>query len=401
MTIRSVRAFLLSYPYPEPLRFPFHGGERTIIKRDALLIRVEADNGLVGYAPGPATEAAKRDIERIIAPFLKGHRLADPDALRVKFQEGPGHDWPLMKHYCAVEIALFDLAGKERGLPVSELMGGRVRDRIRLYGSAGTHMLPEQYAEEAHAISEYGFRAYKMRAGIGPRDDVATVRLMRKAVGPDFDLMVDGQTWWRMGDRNYVQHTIEDIAEQLGEYNVAWLEEPLPPDQHDSYRKLRELEYVPIAGGAHEPTEHAYMDLIFSESVDYVQMDVGCQGGYTTARHLLPEVAHAGMRFAFHSEGTALEAIAAAQLGICWPEMVVEWLEYPCYSLLSRDGMYPFPLAAEILTEPLNLDRGDLIVPRKPGLGVDVNERVIDRFPWIPGPGMTDRLDAPGRGSAA
>src|SRR5947209_5686172 len=245
MTIRSVRAFLLSYPLPAPLRLPFHGGERTISKRDALLIRVEADNGLVGYAPGPATEAAKRDIERVIGPFLVGHRIADPDALRIKFLEGPGHDWPLMKHYCAVEIALFDLVGKERRLPVSELLGGRVRDRIRLYGSAGMYMPPEKYAEEAHAISELGFRAYKMRAGIGPEEDVSTVRLMRKAVGPDFDLMVDAHTWWQMGDRNYVSATIDDVAEQLGEYHVAWLEEPLPPDQHEAYRRLKDLDYVP------------------------------------------------------------------------------------------------------------------------------------------------------------
>jgi|SRR5579884_312826 len=401
MTIRSVRAWLLSYPLAEPLRFVFHGGERTITKRDAMLIRVEADNGLVGYGPGPATEAARRDIDRVIAPFLQGHRLADPDALRVKFLEGPGQNWPLMKHYCAVEIALFDLVGKERGMSVSDLLGGRVRDRIRLYGSAGMYMAPEQYAEEAHAISQLGFRAYKMRAGIGPEDDVSTVRLMRKAVGPDFDLMVDAHAWWQMGDRNYVASTIDDIAEQLGDYHVAWLEEPLPSDAHDAYRRLREMEYVPIAAGQHEPTEHDYMDLIFTESVDYVQMDVGCQGGYPTARRLLPEVAHAGLRFAFSCDGTALEVMAAAQLGICWPEMVVEWLEYPCYSTPSRAGMYPFPLAAEILREPLEIDHGDLMVPRGPGLGVEVDEQIINKYPWIPGPWTTYRLDAPGKGSAA
>src|SRR5581483_6106703 len=119
MTIRSVRAWLLSYPLPEPMRFVFHGGERTITKRDAMLIRVETDNGLVGYGPGPATEAAKRDIEKTIAPFLQGHRPADPDALRVKFTEGSGTNWALMKHYRAVEIAPVDLVGKERGLSVS------------------------------------------------------------------------------------------------------------------------------------------------------------------------------------------------------------------------------------------------------------------------------------------
>ena len=115
-------------------------------------------------------------------------------------------------------------------------------------------------------------------------------------------------------------------------------------------------------------------------------MDVCCQGGYSLGRRLFAEIARQGLRFAFHSWGTALEVMAAAHLGICWPQMVVEWLEYPCYSTPGSAGMYPFPLAAEILTQPLEIERGDLIVPRTPGLGVTVDERVIERYPWIPGP---------------
>src|SRR5947209_15903267 len=136
MRITSVRSFLLSYPFPQPLRLPFYGGERTILKRDAMLIRVEADNGLIGYAPGPGSELAQRTIEHTVAPFLEGRSLADPDALRVKFMEGPGAGLDVAKIYCAVEIALYDLTGKALGVPVSELLGGRVRDSIRLYGSA-------------------------------------------------------------------------------------------------------------------------------------------------------------------------------------------------------------------------------------------------------------------------
>ncbi len=396
LRIGNIQAVLLSSPFPEPLRLPFHGGERVILKRDAMLIRVETDKGLVGYAPGLPTEEAKRAIEEVIAPFLKDRQLGDPDALRVQFLEGAGRDWRLMKLYCAVEIALFDILGKAKSLPVSELIGGRLRDRLRLYGSAGMYMPPEKYAEEAHAISELGFRAYKMRAGIGPEDDLKTVRLMRAAVGPDFDLMVDANAWWRMGDRNYVSATIDRLAEQLADYHIAWLEEPLPPEDHEAYRRLRELDYVPIAAGQHEPTEHSFIDLIFTESVDYVQMDVTAQGGYPTARRLLAEIAHAGLRFAFHSEGTALEIVAAAQLGVCWPEMIVEWLGYPCYSTRSRAGMYAFPLAAEILKDELDIEDGDLIVPRGPGLGVQIDERVIDRYPWIPGPWTSYALEPGG-----
>ena len=395
MRIRSVRSFLLSYPFPEPIKLVYYGGERTILKRDAMLIRVETDNGLVGYAPGEGSEKAHNTIATSIAPFLEGRILADPDALRIHFMEALGNDRAIERIYCAVELALYDLAAKDHGLPVSQLIGGRVRDRIRLYGSAGMYMSPEAYAAEAKAISELGFRAYKMRSGIGPDGDLETVRRMRDAVGPDIDLMVDAHTWWRMGDRNYLAAIIDKLAEQFADYRISWLEEPLPPDDHEGYRRLKELDYVPIASGEHEPDEAGYLDLITSGSVDYVQMDIVCQGGFPMARRLFPEIGRTGLRFAFHSWGTALEVVAAAHLGICWPENVVEWLEYPCYSSPQTAGMYPFPLAAEILKTPLEINHGDLIVPKGPGWGVEIDETVIDRYPWIPGPWSFFEIESP------
>jgi L-alanine-DL-glutamate epimerase-like enolase superfamily enzyme len=377
------------------LKLPYYGGQRTILKRDAMLIRVEADNGLVGYAPGQGSEIAKQGIDAVVAPFLEGRTLADPDALRVQFAEGPGISINQRKLYCAAEIALYDLVGKSKGVPVSELLGGRVRDRIRLYGSAGMYMSPAEYAEEARAIAKLGFRAYKMRSGMGPAEDLETVRQMRDAVGPDFDLMVDAHTWWRMGDRNYLPATIHKLARDLSQYGLAWLEEPLPPEDHEGYRLLKNLDLLPIASGEHEPDEPSYLDLILTECVDYVQMDVVCQGGYTAARRLLKEIERAGLKFAFHSWGTALEVLAAAHLGVCWPEQVIEWLEFPCYATPSRAGMYPFPLAEEILKEPLRIEHGDLIVPAGPGLGVEVDEGVVERYPWIPGPWSYFEIDSP------
>src|SRR5258705_9494268 len=149
MKITSVRSFLMSYPLPEPLRLGFLGGDRTIVKRDAMLIRVATANGLVGYAPGPGSELAHRIVGSTIGPFLEGHTLADPDALRVQFFDQPGCDLEMRKVYCAVEVAIYDLASQARGVPLSEWLGGRVRDRIRLYGRAGMYMGPPAYAEEA------------------------------------------------------------------------------------------------------------------------------------------------------------------------------------------------------------------------------------------------------------
>ncbi len=395
MRINGVDAYLLSFPLPEPLQLSYYGGERTILKRDAMLIRVSAGDGLFGYAPGQASPRAKQIIDHLIAPFLNGRTLADPDALRVLFQQGPGTDPEVSKVYSAVEVALYDVMGKARNLPVSELIGGRVRDRIQLYASAGMYMPPEGYAAEAALAKSMGFSAYKMRPGRGPDADLETVRQARQAVGPDFDLMIDAHTWWRMGDKSYSQATVESLAQQMAEHRIAWLEEPLPPDDHEAYVRLRQLDIVPVASGEHEPNELRFLDLIESAAVDYVQMDVVCQGGYSTARRLFPDIARNGLRFAFHSWGTALEVVAAAHLGICWPESVVRWLEYPVYSTDTRRFMYPFPLATEIVKTPLTIERGELLVPRGPGLGVEIDESVIWRYPWIEGPWSFFKIDSP------
>ena len=143
---------------------------------------------------------------------------------------------------------------------------------------------------------------------------------------------------------------------------------------------------MPIASGEHEPDEQGFLHLIEHECVDFVQQDILCQGGYATARRLFPAIARAGQRFAFHSWGTDLEVIAAAQLGICWPEDVVEWLEYPIYTTAETRSMYPWPLAREILKTPLDIENGELILNRRSGLGIDVDESVIERYPWQPGP---------------
>lgn len=368
---------------------PFWGGERTITKRDAMLIRVKADNGLIGYAPGPAHERAAQEIREIIRPFLLSR---DPrEWQKLNFQS----NLETTKTFRAVEIAIIDLAARFEGAPLSELIGGRKRDRIKLYGSAGMYMSPECFAEEAAAIAGMGFTAYKMRPALGPEQDLETVRLMRGAVGPDVGLMVDAHSWWRMGDRSYSRETVAELAAAMARYNPTWLEEPLPPEDHAAYRELREKKLVPIASGEHEPDEAGFRDLIQSDAADYIQMDVCCQGGFAMGQRIFAAVAARGLRFAFHSWGTALEVLAAAHLGICWPADVVEWLEYPCYSNFGRAGMYPFHLADEILREPLPKQNGDLIVPREPGLGVEINEAVIEKYPFIPGPWSFFRINSP------
>src|SRR3569833_255823 len=245
----------MPYPLPEPMRLPFWNGERTIVKRDARLIRVKTDTGLTGYAPGPAHERAQKEFHDVIRPLLLGK---DPRRwAELKFSG----ELDIFKTYCAVEIALMDIAARYEGCALSEVIGGRKRDRIKLYGSAGMYMSPEGYAREAEIIAQMGFSAYKMRPALGPDEDLKTVELMRKTVGPDVGLMVDAHSWWRMGDKSYSAETVTQLAREMAKSKITWLEEPMPPDDHDAYRNLRAQKIVPDATGEHEQEEEGFYDL--------------------------------------------------------------------------------------------------------------------------------------------
>ncbi|MEX2235309.1 MAG: mandelate racemase/muconate lactonizing enzyme family protein [Cyclobacteriaceae bacterium] len=374
---------------PEKIELPFWGGVRTILKRDAMLIKVSTDTGLTGYAPGPAFTRAQEEIATVIKNFLIGK-----DPLKWKQFKFTGNA-DTVKTYHAVEVALLDLAGKFEGCSISELMGGRVRTKIKLYGSAGMYMSPEKYAEEASAVQQMGFLAYKMRPAAGPDADLKTVALMREATGKKMGLMVDAHTWWRMGDRNYTPAIIMDLAKSMRIYDPCWLEEPLPPEDHYAYKDLRSKGFVTVATGEHEQEYQGFENLAKLQASDVLQMDVCCQGGFDMGLKVFDLAAANRMKFAFHSWGTMLEVLAAAQLGVCREESVVEWLEYPCYASPGKAGMYPFPLADEILKEKLDIEKGYLNLPPGNGLGIEVNEKVIEKYPFIPGPWSFFHQDSP------
>ena len=169
----------------------------------------------------------------------------------------------------------------------------------------------------------------------------------------------------------------------------------MPPDDHDLYRQLTKENIVPIASGEHEQTDEGFLDLIQTNAVNFVQMDAFCQGGLKSAKKIFQGVQDQGLKFAYHSWGTMLEVLVAAHLGICWPGEVVEWLEYPCYSNDGKPGMYPFPLADEILLEMPSIQNGELVVPDRQGIGIGVNETVFEKYPFIPGPWSIFQIDSP------
>lgn len=389
MKIIKTEGLLMSCPFKEPIQLPFYGGLRTILKRDAMLIRIETDSGITGYAPGPAHIRAAKEIKKTIGPFLEGRNPKHWQSFGFKAS------LELQKTYHAVEVAVIDAAAKAEGAAMSELLGGRKRDRIKCYGSAGMYMPPQGYAEEAAAVQGLGFPAYKLRPASGPEGDLEITRAIRAATSREFGIMLDCHAWWRMGDRSYSPETIEQLCKDLTSSDPYWVEEPLPPEDHAAYRQLRSNQGIPVASGEHEPDEDSFMSLIGSNGVDFVQMDVCCQGGFDMGRQVFEAAEKQKIRFAFHSWGTLLEVMAAAQLGVCWDEDVVEWLEYPLHSNEGKPGMYAFPAADEILKNPLQIEDGYLVMSNEPGIGVDVDESIVERYPFLPGPWSIFQIDSP------
>ena len=393
MIIKSIEPHLLSCPLPEPVIFRFYGGQRTIYKRDAMVVRIETQDGAVGYAPGPASEDAVRKIEKEIAPHLLGQKLADPSHFVEDMLDKYGDT--IWSTAGAVEVALYDLWGKANQCSVTDFFGGRKQESVSCYGSAGMYQTAEKYAEEAAAVCELGFEAYKYRPALGPAEDLRTVELMREAVTSEVGLCLDAHAWWRMGDRSYSPAIVEFLAEAIAMHDITWLEEPLPVEDRDAYAKIKSLGYVDIAAGEHEKDFLGFRSLLGRDCVDIVQADVSHHGGFSGISKIIDLCERRFATFAFHNWGTALETVVDALIGSCFPRQTARWLEYPQYAHRDKRVMYPFPLSDELVPEaPVPVD-GELPLPDGYGLGVDINEAVFSEYAYQSGPWSKFEIDSP------
>ena len=378
---------------PAPVLLPFHGGRREILKRDALYVKVTSDSGVSGFGPGAASESTARMVNEVLRELLVGREPGDPrnfvrDAVE---KVGPS----AFAAAGAVQVALYDLWGKLEGCNVTEFLGGRKQETVRCYGSAGMYQSAEEYAAEAAAVCEGGYEAYKYRPALGPEEDVRTVQLMREAIGPQVGICMDAHAWWRMGDKSYGSETIEDIARAVSGLGVTWLEEPLPVEDRAAYARLRDKGIVPVAAGEHEHDVEGFRALVEGGCVDFAQADVSHHGGFSGLMDILGICESHGVAFAFHNWGTALETVVDALVGSCFPRETAAWLEYPQYAHRDSRVMYPYALSDELVPDAPRPVNGELALPDGPGLGVTVDEGVLEKYPYRPGPWSIFELDSP------
>ncbi len=309
----------------------------------------------------------------LLRPHLIGERADEPARVTEKLRQSTfwqGRGGAVEHAISGIDIALWDLFGKICNQPVSRLLGGNYRTRIRPYGSI-LFDEPEPLRDTLLQTVARGFRAIKLGwRPFGRRDartDELLIRTARDAVGPDVELMVDAggsEQFWPHGYKWAL-----NTARMLANYDVVWFEEALPPDDLDGYVELRRHSPVPIATGEVLTRRQSFRPFLERHAVDVIQPDATKCGGLTEAWRIGWMAYEHNILLVPHGWNTAVGLAADLHLTAALP--VARYVEF----------LTPCPYLDELVTRPFRPDaEGYLNVPDGPGLGIELNRDALRKF---------------------
>jgi galactonate dehydratase len=352
--------------------FPVNAHWRTWV-----FVRLGTDNGLTGW--GEATlvfgDSAVLGALEDLREFVIGiDPLRIEEFWSTRFYRTIFHGPPFYSAVAAVEHALWDLTGKWLGVPVYQLTGGAVRDRIRLY--ANTWFLgartPDEYAERANAVVAAGWDAIKFDPLPGSllaasrqelRSAVEKVRSVREAVGPDVDVLIECHG--RLSPESAIR-----FADAIVEYRPFWLEEPVPAHNPLATRRVRAHSNIPIATGERLSTRWQYRELLDLDAVDVIQPDMTQVGGLLEAKRVSDMAALHGVRVAPHCPRGPVATAVGVHCALTTSNFLI--LEYPT----DLGGV---TWRQDLLEFPEQIEAGHMVAPTAPGLGVELVESELIR----------------------
>lgn len=329
-----------------------------------VLVEVSTDEGITGYGEAvPFTHGTiSAFIEQQLKPLLVGKNPMYVEGLwDVMYRQRFGHGIKGISIYAlsAVEVALWDIIGKARNLPIYEMIGGLCRDKIKAYASLMTYRKPEDVAEISLRWVEEGYKAVKIHQGAS--NAIESVKAVRDAVGDDIKIMLDVNGAWN------AQEAIKK-AKELERYNLLWLEEPIwPVDDYDGLARLRDKTDILIAGGENEFTHYGFRELITRHAVDIIQPDVIMTGGILACRKIFALAEAWNLQIATHSFFYGPGIPASIHLNLS--NMKSEWVE-----------INAVPLETYFIKPAFRPEKGYVSVPDNPGLGIEIDEEVISKY---------------------
>ena len=385
MKITKITSHVLGYDLPETLGY----SQQYYKKRTSHIVEVETDEGVTGwgecFGPGNIAFANKGIVEKVIQPIVLGMQALDRDVIWHKvynLMRDHGQKGMPLQALSGVDIALWDIAGKAANLPLYKMIGGAHRDKVEVYGY-GMMLRPEninslisRFKEESAEIKEMGFKALKMKVGVGPKDDIKLIEAVRRGIGDNFRFMVDANHGYTTHDALYVGRAME-------EFSPYWFEEPVAPEDLDGYRELRAFLKVNISGGEAEFNRWGWRKLLESRGLDIAQPEVCALGGISEYLRVLALCHSHFTPVVNHVWGSAIAVAVNLHLLAAMPPLPGGL--FPWEPMLEFDTTHNH-FIDDLLTVSLDIknqvkkNNGTVSLPNGPGLGVTPQRDFLDKF---------------------
>jgi len=379
MKITDIAIHVLKSPLAEPFAF----SQGWVRQRSATLVEVLTDEGVSGWGEAFAQgleppEIAATVIDKALRPLVTGADPLDTEVLwhrMYHMTRDYGRKGSVVAAISAIDMALWDIAGKVFGVPVYRLLGGAFRTRVQPYAT-GFYRIKGQgegkrLAEEALRHFEAGFCLMKVKLGYGVEDDIACMREIGGATaGKPITLMVDT-------NHAYGRAEALRLGRALEEYALRWYEEPVAPEDIAGYAEMRARLTMPIAGGENEHTLFGFRELLGAGAVDVAQPDIGSCGGITAARHIMALAQSHGVQVNPHVWGSAVAQAASLQ--------VIAAVPVAHHSLYAQEPVLEYdrsshPFRQQLVRDPVQQVGGWVQIPDRPGLGVEIDRAMLERY---------------------
>jgi L-alanine-DL-glutamate epimerase-like enolase superfamily enzyme len=356
MKIIEIEPILLERRLKEPVNWPTGSSEISKLT----LLKVTTDDDLIGWGTAPDIQS----IDNIKSIFI-GQDPFDREALWEKIGwRGTFQSRRLMQTLSGINIALYDIIGKAINQPVYKILGGAQHKNIKTYMNGLYFNTDEKIKKIVAEQLDRGFTAVKLKIGYpkGIKKDIEKVEMLRKEFGYDIDILVDA---CRI---NWNANTAIKIGRELEKYQVYWLEEPLPQDDIDGYVEITRALDIMITGLEGICTRYEFRNPITRRAIDVVMADLGICGGIDESRKIASMASAYTIPFSPHG-GDIIKTVASLHVSATVSNFLI--LEYTTIP--------PEWLSEDLLEDPLNFKKGYLKLPSKPGLGINLNEKIIER----------------------
>ena len=368
---------IIPYVLNEDLEKEFFFSQWEYSNRKICIVKIICDDGTVGWgeAYGPAP-VVKESINYIKQNIIGMNPLESDVIWSTLFRRvhDYGRSGVFVSAISAIDIALWDIKGKYHKLPVSTLLGGSYREKIRPYATglyfSDSKTLTDDLCNEALEYVNEGFKSIKMKVGLNLKDDIANVKAIRNAIGPDIELMIDS-------NHAYSYDEALKLSKKLEDQDIKWFEEPLSPEFYDQYSDFKSKSLIPVAAGECEYLRYGFQKLLDKNCVDFLQMDICSCGGLTEAKRISALSSTKGVKVIPHTWGSGIAFYTAINF--------ISNLEPMPGRLYMEDAYIEYDrtenkIRENIIKDKIIMKDGYISVNDKPGLGVDVDETYLNEI---------------------